>query len=47
MGRKLIWTDEEVWYPEACRWARLEHHVYGTELKNQIERMNQVLKGQD
>ena len=43
-GRKPIWTDEGVWYPEACGWARLEHHVYGTELKNQIERMNQVLK---
>ncbi|MDG6926543.1 MAG: IS6 family transposase [Nitrososphaerota archaeon] len=43
-GRKPIWTDEGAWYPEACRWARLEHHVYGTELKNQIERMNQALK---
>ena len=28
----------------ACRWARLERHMYGTELKNQIERMNQALK---
>ena len=43
-GRKPIWTDEGVWYPDACRWARLEHRVYGTELKNQIERMNQALK---
>jgi putative transposase len=43
-GRKPVWTDEGVWYPDACRWARLEHHVYGTELKNQIERMNQALK---
>ncbi len=43
-GRKPIWTDEGTFYPEACRWARLEHHVYGTELKNLIERMNQSLK---
>jgi putative transposase len=43
-GRKPIWTDEGVWYPEGCRWLRLEHHVYGTELKNLIERMNQSLK---
>jgi len=43
-GRKPVWTDEGAWYPEACRWARLEHHVYGTEWKNLIERMNQALK---
>jgi putative transposase len=43
-GRKPIWTDGGVWYPEACRWARLEHHVYGQELKNLIERMNQYVK---
>jgi len=45
-GRKPVWTDEGVWYPEACRWLRLEHHVYPTEWKkkNLIERMNQALK---
>jgi putative transposase len=43
-GRKPIWTDEGVWYPEACRWARLEHHVYDQDGKNLIERMNQFLK---
>jgi putative transposase len=43
-GRKPIWTDDALWYPEACRWSRLEHHVYGTELKNLIERMNQSIK---
>jgi putative transposase len=43
-GRKPIWTDGGTWYPEACRWARLEHHVYGQELKNLVERMNQSLK---
>ena len=24
-GRRPIWTDEGLWYPEACRWLRLEH----------------------
>jgi putative transposase len=43
-GLKPIWTDEGVWYPEACRWARLEHHVYGQDWKNLIERMNEALK---
>jgi putative transposase len=43
-GLKPIWTDDAVWYPEACRSLRLEHHVYGTELKNYVERMNQALK---
>ena len=43
-GRKPIWTDGGVWYPDACRWARLEHHVYGQDLKNLIERMNQYVK---
>ena len=43
-GLKPIWTDDAAWYPEACRWARLEHHVYGQDWKNLIERMNQSLK---
>ncbi len=43
-GLKPIWTDEGVWYPEASRWARLKHHVYGQEWKNLIERMSQSLK---
>ena len=43
-GMKPIWTDEATFYPEACRWLRLEHRVYPTEWKNLIERMNQSLK---
>jgi putative transposase len=43
-GRKPVWTDDAVWYPEACRWLRLEHHLYPIEWKNLIERMNQALK---
>ena len=33
-----------VWYPETCRFLRLEHHVYPVEWKNLIKRMNQALK---
>ena len=43
-GLKPIWTDDGTFYPEACRYLRLEHHVYGVEWKNFIERMNQALK---
>jgi|ADKI01.1.fsa_nt_gi Transposase and inactivated derivatives len=43
-GRKAICTDDADWYKEACRWLRLQHHVYPIEQKNLIERMNQVFK---
>jgi transposase-like protein len=43
-GRKPVWKDEGVWYPEACSLHRLEHHIYPVEWKNLIERMNQMLK---
>ncbi len=43
-GRKPVWTDEGAWYPEACRWARMEHHVYPIEVKNFMERLNQTFK---
>jgi putative transposase len=43
-GRKPIWTDDAHWYPDACLYLRLEHHVYTDEWKNLIERMNQALK---
>jgi transposase-like protein len=43
-GRKPIWTDEGVWYPEACRMLRLEHHVYPVQWKNLMERINRPLK---
>jgi len=48
-GRKPIYTDGALWYPEACRWLRLKHHIYGDESKNLAERMksqeqNRVLR---
>lgn len=36
--RKPIFTDGAPWYNEVCRWLRLQHRVYGTALKNLMER---------
>lgn len=43
-GRKPIFTDGAKWYNDACRWLRLRHRVYGTELKNIMERFIQHIK---
>jgi putative transposase len=37
-SRKSVFTDGVHWYNDACRWLRLQHQVYGTELKNIMER---------
>ena len=43
-GRKPIFTDGAQWYNDACKWLRLKHRVYGTELKNIMERFIQHIK---
>jgi putative transposase len=43
-GSKPIFTDGAQWYNDACRWLRLDHRVYGTELKNIMERFIQHIK---
>ena len=43
-GRKPIFTDGAQWYNDACKWLRLPHHVYGTKLKNIMERFIQHIK---
>ena len=43
-GRKPIFTEGARWYDDACKWLRLQHQVYGAELKNLIERFIQYLK---
>jgi putative transposase len=43
-GRKPIFTDGAHWYNDACRWLRLKHMVYSTELKNIMERFIQQIK---
>jgi putative transposase len=38
-------TDGVRWYnKDACKWLRLKHKVYGTELKNLMERFIQHIK---
>ena len=37
--RKRIFTDGARWYKDACKWLRLKHQVYSTELKNVMERL--------
>jgi Transposase and inactivated derivatives len=43
-GRVPIYTDGAGWYADACRWAGVEHVVYGHPLKNLMERMVQYVK---
>jgi transposase-like protein len=43
-GRKLIFTDGARWYNDACKWLRLKHRIYGTELKNVMEGFIQKIK---
>jgi putative transposase len=43
-GRKLVYTDGARWYNDACRWLRLRHIIYGTEMKNLMERFVQQIK---
>src|SRR6266508_5529208 len=43
-GRKLVYTDGARWYNDACRWLRLRHIIYGTEMKNLMERFVQQMK---
>ncbi len=42
--RKLIFTDGAKWYNDACKWLRLKHQVYDTELKNIMERFIHQIK---
>jgi putative transposase len=43
-GRKPIFTDGAHWYNDACRWLRLKHRVYSSELNNIMERFIQHIK---
>jgi putative transposase len=40
-GSKSIYTDGDYWYNDACKWLRLKHVIYGTDLKNIMERFIQ------
>jgi putative transposase len=43
-GRKPVFTDGARWYNDVCKWLRLNHQVYDSELKNLMERFVQQIK---
>jgi putative transposase len=43
-SRKTIYTDGARWYNDACKWLRLKHQIYDSELKNLMERFVQQIK---
>ncbi len=43
-GKHLVSTDGGTWYPRACRFLNLEHHVHSPLEKSLIERTMQYIK---
>ena len=42
-GNKPVYTDGAYWYDnDACKWLRLKHIIYKTDLKNIMERFQQI-----
>jgi transposase-like protein len=42
--QQRIFTDGTGWCKDACKWLRLKHQVYSTELKHVMERFIQKIK---
>ncbi len=43
-GEHPVSTDGGTWYPQACRFLRVEHHIHSTYEKSIIERTMQYIK---
>jgi putative transposase len=43
-GKHLISTDGGTWYPQACRFLKIDHHVYSDLEKSLIESTMQYIK---
>jgi putative transposase len=43
-GKHLVSTDGGTWYPQACRFLKLSHHIYSLLEKSLIERTIQYIK---
>ena len=43
-GRHPVSTDGGTWYPQACRFLRLSHHIHSSLEKSLIERTMQYIK---
>jgi len=44
-GKHNISTDGGTWYPQACRFLKLKHHLHSPLEKSLIERTIQYIKG--
>ena len=43
-GKHPVSTDGGTWYPQACRFLKLDHHVHSSFEKSLIERTIQYIK---
>jgi putative transposase len=43
-GKHALSTDGGTWYPQACRFLGLEHHIHSSLEKSLIERKIQYIK---
>ena len=43
-GEHSVSTDGGTWYPQACRFLRLQHHIHSPYKKSIIERTIQYIK---
>ena len=43
-GKHPVSTDGGTWYPQACRFLRLKHHIHSSFEKSIIERTMQYIK---
>ena len=43
-GKHPLSTDGGTWYPQACKFLKLEHHIHSTYEKSIIERTMQYIK---
>ena len=43
-GKRLVSTDGGTWYPQACRFLKLKHHIHSSFEKSLIERTTQYIK---
>jgi len=43
-GKHPVSTDSGTWYPQACRFLKLKHHIHSSFEKSLIERTMQYIK---
>jgi transposase-like protein len=44
LGKHPVSTDGGTWYPQACRFLKLKHHIHSSLEKSLIERKMQYIK---